>query len=60
MVTGFVLMQRGEPMSRYDDEDYDYMSYDLDEFLKKHRPSELLKLVQDAVEWWEENNEQDG
>ena len=48
-------------MSRYSDADYDYMACELDEFLKKHRPSELLKLVQDAVEWWEEeNNEQDG
>ena len=46
--------QKGEPMSRYGDADYDDMSYELDEFLKKHRPSELLKLVQDAVEWWEE------
>ena len=46
-------------MSRYDDADYDVMAYELDEFLKKHKPSELLKLVRDAVEWWEEkNNEQ--
>ena len=40
-------------MSRYGDADYDDMAYELDEFLEKHRPSELLKLVQDAVEWWE-------
>ena len=46
-------------MSRYGDSDYDDMYYELDEFLKLHKPSELLKLVQDAVEWWEEkNNEQ--
>lgn len=57
----FAVGQKGEPMSRYGDADYDDMSYELDEFLKNHRPSELLKLVRDAVEWWEEkNNEQDG
>lgn len=44
-------------MSRYGDADYDDMAYELDEFLKKHRPSELLKLVQDAVEWWEEKKQ---
>ena len=40
-------------MSRYGIVDYDYMAYELDEFLLKHKPSELLRLVQDAVEWWE-------
>ena len=44
-------------MSRYGNQDYDDMSYELDEFLKSHKPSELLKLVQDAVEWWEEKEE---
>lgn len=45
---------KGKTMSRYDDSDYDDMSYELDEFLKSHKPSELLKLVQNAVEWCEE------
>ena len=40
-------------MSRYGDSDYDDMFYELDEFLKSHKPSELLKLAQDAVELWE-------
>lgn len=44
-------------MSRYGNSDYDAMFYELDEFLKSYKPSELLKLVQDAVEWWEEENE---
>ena len=38
-------------MSRYDNSDYDDMSYELDKFLESHKPSELLKLVQAAVEW---------
>ena len=45
-------------MSRYGDADYDDMAYELDEFLKKHRPSELLNLVQYAVELWEEKNDE--
>jgi hypothetical protein len=49
-------MEKGKTMSRYGDSDYDDMFYELDEFLKSHKPSELLKLVQEAVEWWEEEN----
>ena len=45
-------------MSRYGDSDYDDMFYELDEFLNSHKPSELLKLVQDAVEWWEEKDDE--
>lgn len=41
-------------MSRYGDSDYDDMFYELDEFLKGHKPSELLRLVIEAVELWEE------
>ena len=41
-------------MSRYDDYAYDNMIYELEEFLKNHSISELLKLVQDAVESKEE------
>lgn len=37
-------------MSRYGDYDYDNMIYELDEFLRNHEVSELLKLVTDAVE----------
>lgn len=44
-------------MSMYKDPDYDDMFYELDEFLKSHKPSELLELVKDAVEWWEERND---
>lgn len=44
-------------MSKYGDPDYDDMFYELDEFLKSHKPSELLKLVQEAVEWREEEND---
>ena len=43
-------------MSRYGDYDYDNMAYELDEFLNNHKPSELLKIVKDAVDWWEERN----
>lgn len=46
--------KKGKMMSRYDNSDYDDMSYELDKFLESHKPSELLKLVQAAVEWWEE------
>ena len=45
-------------MSRYGNSDYDDMAYELDEFLTSHKPSELLKLVQDAVEWWEEKDDE--
>lgn len=45
-------------MSRYGDFDYDNLFYEMDEFLKSHKPSELLKLVQDAVEWWEEREDE--
>ena len=37
-------------MSRYNDYDYDNMIWELEEFLKNYNISELLKLVQDAVE----------
>ena len=43
-------------MSRYGRGDYDYMAYELDEFLTNHKPSELLELVTDVVDWWEERN----
>lgn len=49
-------MEKGKTMSRYDNSDYDDMSYELDKFLESHKPSELLKLVQEAVEWWEEKD----
>ena len=45
-------------MSRYGDSDYDDMSYEMDEFLKSHKPSELLELVQDAVKRWEERDDE--
>ena len=48
--------QKGKTMSRYGDSDYDDMFYELNEFLKSHKPSELLKLVQEAVEWWENDD----
>ena len=41
-------------MSRYGNEDFDDMAYELDEFLKTHTAAELLMLVADAVEWYEE------
>ena len=41
-------------MSRYGDSDYDEMIYELEEFLRYHSVSELLKLVHDAVENKEE------
>lgn len=41
-------------MSRYDDYNYDNMIWELEEFLKNHNISELLKLVQDTVENKEE------
>lgn len=41
-------------MGRYGNSDYDDMFYELNEFLKDHKPSDLLELVKDAVEWWEE------
>lgn len=37
-------------MSRYGDSDYNDMIYELDEFLRNHEVSELLKLVTDAIE----------
>ena len=52
--------KEGKTMSRYGDSDYDDMFYELDEFLKSHKPSELLKLVQEAVEWWEEEEKDNG
>lgn len=45
-------------MSKYGDADYDDMFYELDEFLRKHKPSELLILVQEAVEWWEDRSDE--
>ena len=41
-------------MSRYDNSDYDAMIYELEEFLKTHSISELLRLIKDAVESKEE------
>ena len=46
-------------MSRYGDYEYDDMFYELNKFLETHKPSKLLKLVQDAVEWWEEMSDED-
>ena len=43
-------------MSRYGEYDYNNMADELDEFLSNHKPSELLNLVKNAVEWWEECN----
>ena len=37
-------------MSRYGRSDYEDFMYELEEFLKEHEVSELLKLVKDAVE----------
>lgn len=42
--------ERRQRMSRYGDSDCDELIYYLDEFLRKHEVSELLKLVTDAVE----------
>lgn len=47
-------MEKGETMSRYGNSDYDDVFYEMCNFLKLHKPSELLKLVQDVVECWEE------
>lgn len=44
-------------MSKYGNPDYDNMYYELDDFLKSYKPSDLLQLVQEAVEWWEEKDE---
>ena len=44
-------------MSRYGRGDYDDMIYELDEFLQDHTASELLRLVTDAVEYKERDNE---
>lgn len=41
-------------MSRYGRGDFDDMAYELDEFLEDHTVAELLKLVTDAVGWYEE------
>ena len=49
----FVQRAKGERMSRYGRGDYDDMIYELDEFLREHTISELLRLVTDAVEWKE-------
>lgn len=40
-------------MSRYGNEDYDDMIYELDKFLEEHTISELLRLVTDAAAWKE-------
>lgn len=36
-------------MPRYSDESKDELIYYLDEFLKDHKPSELVQLVADAI-----------
>ena len=41
-------------MSRYDNYELDNMIWELEEFLKTHSISDLLKLVQDAVKSKEE------
>lgn len=41
-------------MSRYGSEDFDDMAYELNEFLEDHTAAELLRLVTDAVDWYEE------
>ena len=40
-------------MSKYGRGDYDDMFYELDEFLREHKISELLQLVTDAVDYKE-------
>lgn len=54
LTTGFALTERGERMSRYGRGDFDDMAYELDEFLEDHTVAELLRLVTDAVDWYEE------
>lgn len=44
-------------MSRYVDPDYDDVFYELNDFLKSHKPYELLILVQEVVELWEERED---
>lgn len=46
----FLEEVKGEKMSRYGRSDYEDFMYELEEFLKEHEVSELLKLVKDAVE----------
>lgn len=41
-------------MSRYGKADFEVMAYELDEFLEYHTAAELLRLVTDAVDWYEE------
>jgi len=41
-------------MSRYGRVDFDDMAYELDEFLEDHPAAELLRLVTDAIDWYEE------
>ncbi len=43
-------------MSKFVDPDYDDMFYEMCDFLKSHKVSELLYLVQYTVEWLEEEN----
>lgn len=45
-------------MSRYGNFDYDNMFYELDEFLREHKTSELLQLVTDAVNYKEFREEE--
>ena len=44
-------------MSKYKDPDYDDVFYEMNDFLKSHKPSELLILVQEVVELWEERED---
>jgi len=41
-------------MSKYGDSDYDNMYYELNRFLETHTATELLQLVTDAVDLYEE------
>lgn len=53
-----VVTEKGKTMSRYVDSGYEDLAYELDKFLESHKPSELLRLVRDAVEWWEEKDDE--
>lgn len=44
-------------MSRYDDNELDDMSYEIEEFLKSHSISQLLELVTYVIKIKEEYNE---
>jgi len=45
-------------MSKFVDPEYDDVFYEMLDFLKSHKVSELLYLVQYTVEWLEEENDE--